>query len=188
MEMTSSSSARSGRAKDYDPGYEPPTWWLDAFFERVETRSQAEWARLASEAVSREPAWDASRIAKYKKADNNGRTLRLCIGLSHAMGITPPVFEAADQHEAAALMACIALHRGKMGTEGAAIRGTDRSRERRAELIGALDDVRNASETLANDQSVKIPSTDAAKVESARRTAQGRRGDSRRSARANRRG
>lgn len=86
-----------------------PDWWTRLAFPLLESDDVdfGDVAAKASEFVGRQSAWKRDAISKFKSGV--AVTRELANGISHALGIPQPFFEARSPGEAAAIMAVMRI-------------------------------------------------------------------------------
>ena len=143
-----------GRPDGYDSSYQPPDWWMKAFRKVVDAQTHAVIAASASAAMKRTHPWDASRITKFAQGKN--RTLQLTWGISRALGIPQPIFEAGDEREARALQNWLDDRRSAVSD--ARRTPTD---EKLADVRKVVGSIEERAQAIAVDQSTATQSGDA---------------------------
>lgn len=140
-----------------------PRWWTDLVFPKLEQVDYAELAAAASAFAGRASPWKRDAITKFKTGA--ARTRELANGISLALGIPQPYFEARSEKESQAMRAVMEL--GNPPSEV--------SKDQDAKLA-ALDVAGDRERRAAIDQTRRVPSADegTSRRGRARRTTRGR--------------
>lgn len=140
-----------------------PDWWTKLAFPKFEEVDYAELAAKASKYAGRTSPWKRDAITKFKTGA--ARTRELANGISLALGIPQPYFEARSEKESQAISAVMELGNPP----------SDVSRDRDAKLA-ALDVAADREKRAAIDQTRRVPSDDerTSRRGRARRTTRGR--------------
>lgn len=123
-----------------------PKWWTDLVFPMLEKKENRyeDIAERASEHAGRTSYWDSSSISKFKTG--KVQTRELANGISYALGVPFPYFEARTPEEAEAFMAARKLYDAAQP-----------SSERYVKLL-TTDELAERERRSALDQSDPVPS------------------------------
>jgi hypothetical protein len=124
-----------------------PAWWVAVVFPLLEKVDHAVIANLASQYAGRKSPWKRDAISKFKSGA--ARTRELANGISLALGVPQPYFEARSAKESQAIAAVMELS----GTP------SEITPEQRGKLA-ALDQAAEAARVSTVDQSKPVLSDD----------------------------
>lgn len=143
----------------YDNSYKPPDWWLSRVISILE---DSDWthgtlAKQASLVDGRSPKkWGADRVTKLIR--NNAGTIQFVTAISKVLKLPPPIFEPANEKEAAAFERWIdASRRRQSGSADIEARGATIERA----LTGAVADAKDQTRAVhsENEGSPRDPRT-----------------------------
>jgi hypothetical protein len=126
-----------------------PTWWTELVFPLLESGDVdlAEIAALASKFAGRRSPWKRDAISKFKSG--SARTRELANGISYALNVPCPYYEARSPAEANAFMGIMRLYDASAQTNP----------DQQVKLLAA-DQMAERERRSAIDQTLPVPSDD----------------------------
>jgi hypothetical protein len=139
-----------------------PKWWTDLAFPLIRAGDNKQIAARASIYAGRKKAWGGDAISKF--VSGVARTRELANGISRALGVPQPFFEARTAKESEAISAVMEL---------AASTGPTPEQQRRLML---LDQLKDEEQRSANGQTERVSSKNEARGHGRRRAGRATRG------------